>query len=513
MATRIEEATRAGSARSRSKLLALLVIAGAQLMVVLDATIVNVALPHMQEGLGFTRTGLAWVIDAYTLTFGGLLLLGGRAGDVLGRRRVFIAGILLFAGASLAGGLATSQAWLIVCRAAQGVGAAMAAPTALALITTTFAEGPERNRAFGIYAAVAGAGAAIGLILGGVLTDLLSWRWVLFVNVPIGVLLAVAAPYALSESERVAGRFDLPGALTATLGVSALVYGFIHSAEAGWGATGTVTAFVAAAVLLFSFVAIELRSSAPLVPMRLFANRDRWASYAIMLAVASSMFGVFFYMTQFVQEILGYSPLKAGLAFLPFSAAIIVAAQIASRLIARVGPRKLIATGAVLTLVGLLWLSRINVDSGYLTFLLPAFIVQATGMGLMFVPVTLTAVSGVPRHETGVASAMLNVSQQVGGAVGLSVLVTISATATRSAMASGLAHGAVGSAAEKAQLVATSLVHGWGEGILLAAVFAAVALAVALLALRPGGQANPDQNLGREVPDDTSDLERVPAMD
>src|SRR5947208_2858374 len=243
--------------RQVNPVIALIVIAGAQLMVVLDVTIVNVALPHIQSGLGFSRTGLAWVIDAYTLAFGGLLLLGGRAGDILGRRRMFVTGVLLFAGASLLGGFATSSAWLIAARAAQGVGAAIAAPTALALLATTFPEGPERNRAFGIYAAVAGAGGGIGLILGGVLTDLLSWRWVLFVNVPIGALLALAAPYVLPESVRNRGRFDLPGAVTVTAGVGSLVYAFIHSATSGWSDPVTLVSFGAAAVLLTAFLAIE----------------------------------------------------------------------------------------------------------------------------------------------------------------------------------------------------------------------------------------------------------------
>src|SRR5438067_3451628 len=391
--------------RRVNPVIALIVIAGAQLMVVLDVTIVNVALPHIQSGLGFSRTGLAWVIDAYTLAFGGLLLLGGRAGDILGRRRMFVIGVLLFAGASLVGGFATSTAWLITSRAAQGVGAAIAAPTALALLATTFPEGPERNRAFGIYAAVAGAGGGIGLILGGVLTDLLSWRWVLFVNVPIGALLAVAAPYVLPDGERNPGRFDLPGAVTATLGVGSLVYGFIHAAASGWSDTGTLLSFGAAAVLLSAFLAIELRSRQPLLPIHLFEQRNRWGSYAVMLMVGAAMFGVLFYLTQYLQDVLGYSPLRTGLAFLPLNLVIITSAQVASRTVRRAGPRALIVAGTALAVIGLLWLSRLTADSGYVGLVLPAMALVGIGLGQVFVPITLTAVAGVDRRDSGVASA------------------------------------------------------------------------------------------------------------
>src|SRR5436190_5812881 len=358
--------------RRVNPVIALIVIAGAQLMVVLDVTIVNVALPHIQSGLGFSRTGLAWVIDAYTLAFGGLLLLGGRAGDILGRRRMFVVGVLLFSGASLLGGFATSSAWLIASRAAQGVGAAIASPTALALVTTTFPEGRERNRAFGIYAAVAGAGGGIGLILGGVLTDLLSWRWVLFVNAPIGALLALAAPIVLPKGERNPGRFDLPGAITETVGVGSLVYGLIHAASSGWSDTGTVVAFAVAAVLLTTFFVIESRSRQPLLPLHLFAERARWGSYAVMLMGGAAMFGVLFFLTQFLQGPLGYSPLKTGLAFLPLNLIIITSAQVSSRLVPRTGPRPLILVGTTLMVLGLLWLSRLGAGSGYVSLVLPA---------------------------------------------------------------------------------------------------------------------------------------------
>ena len=473
--------TRAGR-RPVPSWLALLVIAGAQLMVVLDVTIVNVALPHIRAGLGFSRTGLAWVIDAYTLAFGGLLLLGGRAGDILGRRRMFMIGVLVFAGASLLGGLATSTAWLVAARAAQGIGAAIAAPTALALITTTFAEGPERNRAFGIWAAVAGTGGAIGLILGGVLTDALSWRWVLFVNVPIGALLALAAPYVLPESERRRGRFDLPGAVTATLGAGSLVYGFLHAASDGWSDGGTILSLAAAAALLAAFVAIETRIAEPLLPLHLFTDRNRTGSYLVMLTAGAAMFGVLFFLTQFLQGIQGYSPLRTGLAFLPFTPVLVVSAQVASRLVARTGPRALIITGAGLLVAGLVWLSTIDVGSGYLTLMLPAFALIALGMGQIFVSVTLTAVSGVERRDSGVASATLNVSQQVGGTLGLAALVTISASATASRLASA---GPALYPGARAQAFSNALVHGWGTGFELAAAFGVVALLSALFVLRP----------------------------
>jgi EmrB/QacA subfamily drug resistance transporter len=465
--------------------IALLVIAGAQLMVVLDVTIVNVALPHIQSALGFSRTSLTWVISAYTLAFGGLLLLGGRAGDILGRRRMFMVGVSLFATASLLGGFATSEAWLIAARAIQGVGAAIAAPTGLALLATTFAEGPERNRAFGIYAAVAGAGGGIGLILGGVLTDLLSWRWVLFVNVPIGALLALAAPYVLPESTRNRGRFDLPGAVAATAGIGSLVYAFIHSATAGWGDFVTLASFAAAIVLLGVFLSIELRSRQPLVPMRLFAERTRWGSYAVMLLVGAAMFGVFFFLTQYLQNTLHYSPIKTGLAFLPLNLTFIAAAQASSRLVRRIGPRPLIVTGTALAATGLLWLSRITVDSGYLGHILPGMELIAFGLGMVFVPITLTALAGVERGDSGVASAMLNVSQQVGGTLGLSALVTVSATATANHLA-GLGQAVASSTtALPARVLNEALVHGWATGFRLAVLFAVAALLTALVVLRP----------------------------
>ena len=461
--------------------LALAVIASAQLMVVLDATIVNIALPHIQTALGFSRTSLAWVLNAYTLTFGGLLLLGGRMGDLFGRRRMFIVGVLLFALASLAGGFAQNETWLLAMRALQGVGGAIASPTALALVTTTFEEGPARNRAFGVYAAVSGAGAAIGLILGGVLTDWLSWRWVLFVNTPIGLALAFATPYVTAESTRARGRLDLGGALTSTAGMGALVYGFIHSASDGWSDPVTLWSFAAAVVLLAAFVTIEARSAQPLMPLRLFRNETRVGSYVVMLVVGAAVFAMFFFLTQFVQEVLLFSPIKAGFAFLPVSFVIVIMAQVASRLITVVGPRMLIASGTVLAGAGLWWLSYLSVDSSYLTGVLPEMALIAVGMGLIFVPITLGAVAGVAPEDSGIASAMLNVGQQVGGTLGLSALITVFGSALDSKL-HALTAGAGQPPSQALFLQAT--VHGWDAAFRVGAYFAAAGFVAALLLIR-----------------------------
>src|ERR687898_1180931 len=477
--------------------LALTIIAASQLMVVLDATIVNIALPQMQQALGFSTTSLSWVLNAYTLTFGGLLLLGGRAGDILGRRRVFIAGILLFTLASFLGGLATSSARLLAARALQGIGAAIAAPTALALITTNFAEGTERNRAFGVFGAVAGAGGALGLLAGGMLTSWLSWRWVLFVNVPIGVLLAALAPLYITESERQPGRFDLAGALTSTAGMTALVYGFISAAQDGWTAPTTVGSFTAAVVLLAVFLSIETRTRQPITPLHMFADRNRAGSYAIMLSLAAAMFGMFFFLTLFVQDVLGYTPLRAGLSFLPVTAGIIISSQFAARSLPRIGPRRLMAAGALLAATGLAWLTQVSVTSGYLDGILGPMLLFGLGMGLLFVPLTIIAVSGVAPHEVGAASSLLNVTQQVGGSLGLSILVTVFGTASRNEATSQVGQFLANASSElqaqfqqtgqlPAQYAHQVLAHGISTDFQLAAVFAVLALVVSLVVIRTG---------------------------
>ncbi|CAM5464615.1 Putative multidrug resistance protein MdtD [Streptomyces glaucescens] len=332
--------------------IALTVIAACQLMVVLDATIVNIALPHIQDALAFSTTDLTWVVSAYTLTFGGLLLLGARAGDILGRRRVFLTGILLFTFASLLGGFAQEPWQLLAARALQGVGGAIASPTSLALITTTFAEGPERNRAFGVFAAVSAGGGAIGLLAGGMLTEWLDWRWVLFVNVPIGVLIAVLTPLYINESERHPGRFDIAGALTSTVGMASLVYGFIRAAEEGWRDSLTLTSFGTALVLLVAFVFTEMRAKEPITPLKMFTDRNRAGTYVIMLSLAAAMFGMFFYIVLFVQNVLGYSPIKAGLAFLPVTVAIVIGAGLSQRFLPVLGPKPFMVVGSAAVVIG-----------------------------------------------------------------------------------------------------------------------------------------------------------------
>src|SRR4051812_10614598 len=464
-------------------------------MVVLDATIVNIALPHIRTALHFNSIAdLSWVLNSYTLVFGGLLLLGGRSGDLFGRRRMFMIGVLIFALASLAGGFAWNREWLLAMRALQGVGGAIASPTALSLITTTFDEGPARNKAFGIYAAVSGAGAAIGLILGGVLTDYLSWRWVFFVNAPIGVALAVATPYVLAESPRGTGRFALIDAVTSTLGMALLVYGFIHAADPrhGWGDPVTIGSFVAAAVLITVFVLMQSRSRQPLLPLRLFKSRTRDGAYALMLILGAAVFAMFFFLTVFVQNVMHYSPVRAGLAFLPVSFTIVIVAQIVSRLVARVPPRYLLATGTVFGGLGLYNLHRLTTESSYVSSVLPSIIMIAVGMGSIFVPITLAAVSDVDRGDTGIASAMLNVGQQVGGTLGLASLATIASHASASYASSHLAQ------AQQPDFRSLVYTHGADAAFITGAIFMVVGFVVALQLVR-ARPAAPDEAAGVPV--------------
>jgi EmrB/QacA subfamily drug resistance transporter len=433
--------------------LALVVIATAQLMVVLDATIVNVALPNIQTALGFSGSGLEWVVNAYALTFGGLLLLGGRAGDILGRRQVFIAGIVLFSVASLLGGFANSEAWLLAARAIQGVGGAIVAPTALALITTTFPEGPPRNRAMGVYAAMSIGGAAVGLMAGGLLTTYLSWRWVLFVNVPIGVVVVLLAPRAIGKTKGHPGTgFDIPGAITSTLGLAALVYGLSSAATTAngvshWGDTKVVASLVAAVVLLASFIIIESRSKHALMPLRIFRNRNRSGAYLIMLCVGTAMFGMFFFLTIFVQTVWGYSALKTGVAYLPMVATIMVMAGVSAQLVPRIGARPLLLAGSAIGTGGMFWLSRINEHSSYTGGLLGPLIVTAAGLGMLFMPLTLIALSKVDDRDSGLASSLLNTGQQVGGSIGLAVLGTVAWTVVSNTARNSAAHAKTAAAA------------------------------------------------------------------
>ncbi|HXW46340.1 MAG TPA: MFS transporter [Streptosporangiaceae bacterium] len=497
----------AGAAPADSRLgLALVVIAAAQLMVVLDATIVNVALPHIQSALGFSGSGLEWVVNAYALTFGGFLLLGGRAGDILGRRRVFVAGIILFALASLAGGFATSQAWLLTCRAIQGVGGAIIAPTALSLITTTFPEGPRRNRAMGVYAAMSIGGAAVGLLAGGVLTTYASWRWVFFVNVPIAIVVALLAPRVLGESERHAGRFDLPGAITGTAGLAALVYGLSSAASSQngtshWGDPKVILSLTGAVVLLASFLVIESRSKHALMPLRIFSNRDRSAANLIMLCVGTAMFGMFFFLTIFVQTVWGYSALKTGVAYLPMVAVIMAMAGVSSQLVGRIGAKPLLIAGSTLAAGGMFWLSRITEHSTYTGGLLGPMLVTAAGLGMLFMPLTLVALSKVQESDAGLASSLVNTGQQVGGSIGLAILGTVawtvvantirtSVTAAHAvaARAAAAGHPITLTSAQQAQaqkaITDHALAVGFSHGFVVSAGIAVLALVITLAMVR-----------------------------
>lgn len=480
--TAVQSGANGTSVPVRGSAAALFLLATAQLMVILDGTIVNVALPSMQQALGFSTTGLAWVVNAYTLAFGAFLLLGGRLGDVLGRRRMFVVGLVVFAGASLLGGLAPNGELLLAARAVQGIGAAITAATTLSLITTAFAEGPERNRAIGVYSAMSGAGASVGLLLGGILTETTSWRWVMFVNVPIGLVVAWLALRVLDESERVRVPMDLPGTVTASAGLATFVYGLTRAAGEGWTDPWTLAALGLGLGLLALFVTIEARSTHPLLPLWVLRNRVRAGSYVVLLALSAALFGAFFFQTQLLQEVLGFSPLQAGLAFLPTSIGIILVSGVSAQLVARVGPRPLVTIGMAVTALALLWFSGIDETGTYLGDLLPGMLGLAVGLGLTFVPVTLAGTSGVGEHEAGLASGVLNTMQQVGAAIGLAVLATVSATATTTSLEQAASGAAGGPLPENA--VAHALTEGYSAGFLVAAGLAAVASLTGLLLLR-----------------------------
>jgi EmrB/QacA subfamily drug resistance transporter len=498
MTTTLSTAGQTGTGSSRRHLrVALFVIATAQLMIVLDATIVYVALPHIQAALGFSGSGLEWVANAYALTFGGLLLLGGRAGDLLGRRRMFIIGLLLFSAASLAGGLATSPAWLLAARAVQGAGGAIVAPTALALIATTFPEGPPRSRAMGVYAAMSVAGSSVGLLAGGLLVAYADWRWVLFVNVPIGLAVAVAARFVLapgiSRRQGLQGRLDLPGTVTGTAGVAALVYGLSNATTSPngtshWGDAKVVFALTASAVLLAAFAVIESRSRHALLPVRLLRSRDRVGAYLMMLGVGTAISGVFFFLTLFVQEVWGYSALRTGVGFLPVTAAMLVGAVAATPLVPRIGARPVLVGGSVVTVGGLYWLSRMTEHGSYAGDLIGAGLVLGIGFGLLIVPLQLLALTRVPEADSGAAASLLNAGRQVGGAIGLAVLGTVGWTVVadnaRGHAGAGTVGpvGAVGAVASAAYRHA--LVVGFDRAFLVGAGIAVLILLVAVTMIR-----------------------------
>jgi EmrB/QacA subfamily drug resistance transporter len=458
------------SDRASNKWVVLVLICLAQFMVILDATIVNVALPSIQKDLGLSEANLQWIVNAYTLVFGGFLLLGGRAGDLLGRKRLFLIGLVIFTSASLLNGLAANSGMLIGFRALQGLGAALISPAALSIISTTFAEGRERARALGVWAAIAIGGSAVGLVLGGVLTQSLSWRWIFFVNVPVGIAAFILSWRIVPESrdEELERSFDLAGAVTATGGLMALVYAMVSADSDGWGATKVIVFFILAAVLLGSFLVIESRSSAPLVRLSIFKVRSLATANIAMFFAASGIFAMFFFNTLYIQKVLGYGPLEAGLALLPFTGGIMVSAGLASALAPRVGVKLVAAIGLIISILGMLYLVRLPVHGSYASDVLPALILMSLGMGAVFMPLTLVATTGLEDEDQGLASGLFNTSQQVGGSLGLAILSTVAASRTSAF------HGTK----------AAALVHGFHYAFGGAAVLLGVALVLLLALLR-----------------------------
>jgi EmrB/QacA subfamily drug resistance transporter len=458
---------------------ALGVIAIAQLMVVLDATVVNIALPSAQRALDISTADRQWIITAYTIAFGGLLLLGGRIADYFGRKRTFLVGLIGFALASALGGAATNAETLFGARALQGLFGALLAPAALSLIAVTFTETKERAKAFGVYGAISGGGAAIGLIAGGLLTEYATWRWCLLVNIPVA-LIAFAAALPLVRESRAQGdtRYDLPGAVLATVGLAALVYGFTKAATDGWGSAVTVAWLVGSGALLVGFVVWEARTSHPLLPLRVVLDRNRGASFLVSVLVGAALLGMFLFMTFYLQQTMGYSALRSGVAYLPFSAGIIVAAGIAAQFLPRVGARVLMSIGGVLATGGMVWLTRLDLDSSYAVDILPAFVAMALGMGLLFVPLSSTSLAGVADHDAGVASAMVNTTQQVGGSLGTALLNTIFTTAAAGFITD---HGA------GARQQAEAAIHGYNVAFTASAVLLAVATVLVVVFIRGGG--------------------------
>src|SRR3954453_22878722 len=453
----------------------LAVVAIAQFMVILDATVVNVALPTIQRDVGFSEQSLSWVLNAYTLMFGGFLLLGGRLADRLGRRRLFMAGIAVFSGASLICGVSQSEGMLLVARGAQGLGGAMVSPAALSIILTTFAEGSERNRALAVWGAIAGAGGALGLLLGGVMVEALTWRWVFFINVPIGAALVAMAPRVVPESRsesEARGGYDVGGAVAITLGTMALVFTLIKADGWGWGSGQTLAGFAIAAALIVTFVAIERRHEDPLVPLGIFKIRSLAASDAAMLLLAAGLFGMFFFCTLYLQQVLGYSALETGLLYLPFSAMLIGGSAVASQLVDRFTPKPVLVTGLLGSTAGFLLLPRVTGDADYASHVLPAVLVLGAGLGLSFVPITIAATNGVPASESGLASGLLNVTQQVGGALGLAILSSVSTSRVTSALDRGSA-------------LPVALTHGFKGAFIVGAVLCAVGVVLAITLL-PG---------------------------
>ena len=476
----------------------LAVILTAQLMVVLDATIVNVALPHIQRSLGFSSASLSWVLNAYVLTFGGLLLLGARSGDLLGRRRTFMAGIALFSLSSLAGGFATTSWMLLGARALQGVGAALAAPAALALLTTIFPEGAERVRAIGLFTTVSAAGGAIGLVAGGLLTQWASWRWVMFVNVPIGLAVLLIGGAVLVETERRHGRFDLAGAVTSTLGMTAIVLGLVEAGTAGWSAPITLASLLAGVTLLGLFVRIETTAAEPILPLRILADRTRASANVARGLGYAGMYGIIFFLTQFLQDIQGHSSLITGIGFLPTPIAVFLASQLTSRvLVYRLPAKALMVIGTALSAGGLLLATQLHTGSTYLQ-VLASLILIGTGMGISFVSLTTAGLAGVAPSDAGAGSGLINVMQQLGAALGLAVLVTVFDSATSGAHTVGLSQVAnvTGPAGVAAR---TALVHGMDVTFAAGAAFALAALAIVAVFVRTPARAEVELRIPEEM--------------
>lgn len=461
--------------------LALAILATAQFMVILDATIVNVALPAIQNALKFQNdAALQWVITAYALAFGGFLLLGGRLADLFGRRKMFLIGTIIFAGASLLGGISQNPTQLIIFRALQGFGGAMLSPSALSLVLTIFKEGPDRNKALGVWSMVAAGGGAVGLLLGGVLTQYVDWRWIFFINVPIAIAVVFAAlRYVPASLPRDREKVDFLGALTITGSLMSLVFGLAKAAQDGWGATQTVVAFVASAVLMAWFIINELRVSHPLIRLGIFRQRNVTGASIVMLLMPAAMFGLFFYLSIYLQQVLGYSPTHTGIANLPFTLTIMVVAATLSRNAERINPKVVLVIGPLLAMVGLLWFSRMPVHAHYFTDILPGTIIMAAGMASVFVMSTMAATQGVSHRESGLVSGLLNTGQQIGGAIGLAVLTVISTAATRSHLPIS-----ADQFASYKDIVTDALVYGFHKGFLAAAGFAIAASLVALFVFK-----------------------------
>ena len=480
--------------------IALALLCMAQFVVVLDASITNVALPSIGRALDLNQDNLSWVVNAYVLTFGGFLLLGGRLADLLGRRRIFMAGLVLFGASSLVGGFAESEGMLIAARAVQGLGAALLSPAALSIITTTFRDGSERNKALGVWGAVAGSGGAAGVLLGGILTEYAGWEWVLWVNVPIAATAALLTPRLILESkaDTASRHFDVPGAVSVTTGLAVLVYAMVEAPNAGWGSGQTIGLLALAAGLLAAFVAIERRSSQPLVPFSIFRNRTLTGANVVGLLTGASLFSMFFFISLYMQNVLGYSAIKAGLSYLPLALTIIFAAGIASVLVTKIGFRPVLAVGMAFVAAGLALFSQISADGSYLGDILIPSVLAAAGLGLSFVPQTIAAMSGVDDHEAGLASGLINTSQQVGGALGLAVL-------------SSIAFSKIGDLAGSGQPGPVELTEGYADAFMVGSGIGILGILATLLLIRSSdSQAHMDLGDGAVAVADAPDKQQVP---